>query len=105
MRSRSELIRMPVTMMRRSVATGFCRARRSIASASISSRMRSMALSPAMTVSASWMSASSRAVVARDMAEPTSRVISTSWSEILSRSSWNAWRICDSQSLLLAGAT
>ena len=38
-------------------------------------------------------SASSRAVVARLIAEPTSRVISTSWSEIRSSSSWKASRI------------
>ena len=48
---------------------------------------RSSSLSASMTDSASWMSASSSAVVARDMADPARRVISTSWSEIVSRSS------------------
>ena len=49
--------------------------------------------SAAMTASARWMSASSRAVVARFIAEPASRVISTSWSVIVSRSSWKASRM------------
>ena len=80
--------------MRRSVATGCWRASRSIDSASSSLAQASSSLSASMTDSASWMSASSRAVVARDMAEPARRVISTSWSEIVSRSSWKASRMC-----------
>ena len=66
--------------MRRSVATGCCRASRSMDASSSSRWSASICSSAAMTLSARCRSASSRAVVARLMADPTSRVISTSWS-------------------------
>ena len=89
----SLLIRMLVTMTRRSVATGCWRASRSNDIRSSSARRASISASAAMTESARWMSASSRAVVARFIADDARWVISTSVSATRSSSSWKALRI------------
>jgi hypothetical protein len=71
MRSRSPTIRIAVVIERRSVATGCCRASRVKQRSSMLSRIASMRASPAITRSARATSASSRAVVAVLIAEPT----------------------------------
>ena len=77
-RSMSLLIRMLVTMTRRLVATGCWRASRSNDIRSSLARRASISASAAITESARWMSASSRAVVARFIADDARWVISTS---------------------------
>jgi len=86
MRSSEAEMRSAATMMRRSVATGCWRAETWKQSASTFEAISSIASSPAMTLSARARSASRSDCVARFIAEPTSRVISTS-----SSLTWSSW--------------
>ena len=88
MRSRSLAIRMAVTIVRRSVATGCWRASRVKQRCSMLSRVASICSSPAMTRSARATSASSSAVVAVLIGEPTELAISTRQAVMSSSSSW-----------------
>ncbi len=80
-------------IVRRSEATGCCRAIRLKAVSSISWSRRLIASSPEITSCAAVRSLSSRAVVARAMACLASLVISTRRSPRLSRSSWYVSRM------------
>ena len=82
------MIRIAAVMVRRSVATGACRASRVKQRCSMLSRVASMRSSPSMTMFASSMSASSSAVVALLMADPTEFAISTRQLLMSSSSSW-----------------
>jgi hypothetical protein len=87
MRSRSLAIRVAVTIVRRSVATGCWRASSVKQRWSMLSRVASICSSPAITRSASVTSASSRAVVAVLICEPTEFAMSTSEVRMSSSSS------------------
>jgi hypothetical protein len=93
MRSSDAEMRSDATMIRRSVATGCCRADTWKQSASTLDASASMASSPAMTLSARARSESSSAWVARFIADWTSRVISTRSSLTASSISWYASRM------------
>lgn len=86
-------MRNAVITSRRSTATGCCLAISSKIEVSMSAKTAFTSWSREMTLSASCRSASSRAVVAREIAERTSLVISTSLSVRESSSSWYASRM------------
>ena len=87
MRSSEALIRSDPTIIRRSLATGPCRARMSMARSSRLFCRKSIRASAAMTSWARSMSAPSKAVVALSMASLTSFEISTSCSPTWASSS------------------
>ena len=88
MRSSVVLIRIADSTIRRSVATGCCRAMSSVAASSISCWIESISMSDSITASAFSRSPSSRDVEARCIIVATSRLIETSSSVIASSESW-----------------
>lgn len=86
-------MRSAVMTIRRSTATGCCLAISSKIEVSMSAKVAFTSSSRDMTLSASARSASRSEVVAREIAERTRRVISTSLSVSASSSSWYASRM------------